>query len=235
MEVERKRRRVSCASLQNRPAGKDEAHARRTFDALARGGNQRIERCFGRIDGKRSERAHGVDDEPFSTALDRCRDLRQWIENAGRGFAVNQTHMGDARVGIECSRDVGDADRLVVWGFDDGQMASHHLGQACHALAVGAVHQCQQVPVPWNQRVDGGLDGERAASLHGHAHVAGRAVDDRGKPLANACCHSIEVAVPGTPVAQHRRFGRERRGQRSRGQEDGVSVEMAHGWTLREG
>ena len=111
---------------------------------------------------------------------------------------------------------------------NDGELAPQQFGQAGKALAVGAVDRAPGHGRARDQGVDRRLDRKRATALHGHAHVRCFGVDDRRQALAHARGHGIEVAVPGTPVAQHRGLGRERGRQRTRRQQDGITVEIAH-------
>lgn len=79
----------------------DKPHARYAFQAFAGGGDQRLERDFAGIDRQRAERTHGVDDQALAVVFDHLGDLRQRVENAGTGFAMDQRDVGDSRVSLQ--------------------------------------------------------------------------------------------------------------------------------------
>ncbi len=76
VQVQRQGVAVALAALERRAARDDEAHARRTLQALARGGDHRIEGHGARIDLQRAEGAHGIDDQAPAVAGHDLRDLR---------------------------------------------------------------------------------------------------------------------------------------------------------------
>ena len=229
VQVERERGRVAGAALEHRAAGEDEAHAGRPLDALARGGDQRVERHRARVDGDRRERAHRIDDQALAVPRDHRRDLRQRIEDAGRRLAVDQADVRDRRVGGEQPVDVLRRRRHVLGGLERREPAAHHPGELREARAVRAVDQHQHVTVARHQRVDRRLDRKRAAALHRHADVRPFAVDDGEELAPHVGGHRVERVVPRAPVAQHRRLGRQRRGERARREQDGIAGKEAHG------
>ncbi len=62
---------------------------------------------FAGINRQGAEGTHGVDDQALAVVVNDLGDLRQRIENAGAGFAVDQRDVGDARVGLEQTVDIG--------------------------------------------------------------------------------------------------------------------------------
>lgn len=123
-------------------------------------------------------------------------DFRQWVEDPGAGFAVNQRDVGDVGIGAQQAVDVGGGGRLVFGGFKSAETAAEHFADFRQAFAVGAVDQHQDFAVARHQRADRCFDRERAAALQGHAVVAVAAVDDRQQLFAQAGGQLIEAVIP---------------------------------------
>lgn len=183
--------------------GEDEAHAGYAFQALAGGGDKCFEGDFAGVDWQGAERAHGIDDQAFTVALDDLGDLGQRVEDACAGFAVDQCHVGHGRVGSQQAVDISGGSWLVFGGFEGAVRAAQHFADFRQTLAVSAVDQHQNLAIAWHQGADGRFHGKGAAALQGHAVVAGAAVDDRQQLLAHAGRQLVEIAVPGAPVHQH--------------------------------
>ncbi|MNE97508.1 hypothetical protein D3C80_1958690 [compost metagenome] len=92
-------------------------------------------------------------------------NLGQRVENTGAGFAVDQRHMGDARVCAEQAVNVFSGGRLVFCGFKRAVGAAQHFADLRQALTVSAVDQHQDLAIAWHQGADGCLHGEGAAAL----------------------------------------------------------------------
>jgi hypothetical protein len=230
--IERQRSRVAGALLEQPLLHEHEAHAGRALDALARRRDQRVERRVARVDGKRPERAHRIDDQVPSHPCHDVRDLLQRIEDAGRRLAVDEAHVRDRRVLREEPLHVLRRRQHIVGDLERGRLASHHGRQLRHPLAVGAVDQHQDVAVTRHERIEGSLDRERAAALHWDADVRVRTVDHGEQLCAHAGSDGIELRVPRAPVAQHRGLRGERRRERAGCEEDGIAVLEAHGGYL---
>ena len=92
--------------------------------------------------------------------------------------------------------------RHVVGGLEGRAAPAQHPGQSCQALAVGAVDQHQHVAVARHQRVDGGLDRERAAALQRHADVRVGGVDDRRASRARTVAVTALKAASQEPQSR---------------------------------
>ena len=136
---------VALALFQHALAHDDEAHARRAFQAFARGGNDGVKRGLAGVDVDRTERAHGVHDQALAMPGHHLRHLVQRIEHAGAGLAVHQGDMGDGRIGGERLVHVGGADLLGLAVVDGRQLAPEHLDNARQARAVGPVVRHQHI------------------------------------------------------------------------------------------
>ena len=199
------------------------------FEALAAGGDQRIEADAAGVDRQRAEARHRVDDQALAVALADLRDLGQWVLDAGAGFAMHQHDVRDRRVGLQSLVDRGGRDRRVFGKRHHGGLAAHHLRQPGRALAVGAVVGHQHMAVLRHQCGHRGLDAEGAAALQWHHHVAVVAVHDVEQALAQARGDGVEIGVPRTPVLQHRELGAQRGGQGSGREQDAVAVHRCLG------
>ena len=127
VQVHRQAVAVAGAAFEHRLADEDEAHARHAFEALAAGGDQRIEADFARIDRQRGEARHRVDDQALAAALAQRGHLRQRVLDAGAGFAVDQDHVRDRRVVRELRIDLGGYDRPVLGHRQHRHSAAHQL------------------------------------------------------------------------------------------------------------
>ena len=138
-----------------------------------------------RIDGDRPEAAHRVDDEAAAALGHRRGDFGQRIEDPGRRLAMDERDVGDRGVGVEQPRDRPSRLGARLTAVSNGrELAAQHFGQSRQALAVGAVDQHQYMAIARDEGVDRRFDRERAAALHGHAHVRGFGVDDCRQALA---------------------------------------------------
>ncbi len=198
----------------------DEAHAWHTFQALAGGSDQGFERHFAGIDRQGAEGTHGIDDQAFAVAFDHLGDLRQRVEDAGAGFAVDQRHVGDGGVGGQQAVDIGSGGRLVFGSLEGAVGTAQDLADLRQALAIGTVDQYQDLAIARYQGADGRFHGEGATALQRDAVVGGVAVDDGQQLFAQAGGQLVEVAVPGAPVHQHGLAGAGRGGQWAGGQQD---------------
>ncbi len=81
---------------------------------------------------------------------DHLGDVRQRIEDAGAGLAMNQRDMTDGRIGQQQALDINGGGRLVLGGFEGAERTAEHRTDLRQALAVGAVDQHQDFPVPWH-------------------------------------------------------------------------------------
>ncbi len=124
------------------------------------------------------------------------RDVRQRVENAGAGFAVDQRDVSDRRVGVQQAVDVGGGSGFVFSGFEGAEVAAEHFADLRQALAVGAVDQHQYLAVARHEGANGRFDGKGAAALQGHAVVAVGGVQDRQQLCADAGGQLVEAVIP---------------------------------------
>ena len=219
-QVHRQGMAVALSGGQCLLLGKDEAHAGHAFEALARGGDQCVERHVAGINWQGAEGTHGVDDQALAVVLNDLGDLRQRIENAGAGFAVDQRDVGDARVGLEQTVHIGGGGGFVFSGFKGAEVAAQHFTDLRQALAVRAVDQDQHLAITRDQGADGRFDGKGAAALQGHTVVAVSTIEDCQQLLADAGSELVETVIPRTPVHHHGLTGAVGCGQGARGQQD---------------
>ena len=73
-----------------------------------------------------AEEAHRIDDQVPAPLGDGVGDLRQRIENAGRGLAVDKPDMGDRRFGVGLPGYIGGGGGDVVGG-ERGDLAGLHI------------------------------------------------------------------------------------------------------------
>lgn len=195
-QVHRQGMAVALGGRQRGFFGKDKAHARHAFQAFAGGGDQRRKRYFAGIDWQCTEGAHGVDDQAPAVVFDDLGNLRQWVENAGAGFTMDQRNVGDGAIGVQQAVHIGGGGGLVFSGFEGAEWAAKHFANLRQTLAIGAVDQHQHLAIARNQGAEGGFDGEGATALQRHAMVAVGAVEDRQQLCAYAGGELVEAVIP---------------------------------------
>ena len=146
------------------------------------------------------------------------------VENACGRLAVDRRHMGDGRIrgqeGVEGLRS-----RRGVFG-----RAEHRVGDPGvlehenHALAVGAVGQHGHLAFGRDGALEHRLNTEGAAALHQNGFPAGLSGNtaESKNGLTHLGHQRVELPVPGTGVMKHGLLDRERGGQRSGGEQQGV-------------
>ncbi len=126
----------------------------------------------------------------------------------------------DARIGVEHAFDFVAARRQVVAFIEDRVAAAQIVERCRDALAVGAIGEHQRMSVAWDQAPEHGLDAVTPTTLQRHTIVVACSVaGDLEQAAAQQRRHRAEIAVPRSPVAQHRLLRRERRGERPRRQQ----------------
>ena len=146
------------------------------------------------------------------------------VENACGGLAVNRRHMGDGRIGgqegvegLRCRRGVfGRAQDCV----GDPGVLEHED----HALAVSPVGQHGHFTFGRDGALEHRLNTEGAAALHQNGFPAGLSGNTAQSKdgLTHLGHQAVELPVPGTGVVKHGLLDRERGGQRSGGEQQGV-------------
>ena len=228
VKIEGERCRASGALFERRSPHQNEPHPRRPFDTFAGCANQRIERRHSGVDRQRAERAHRIDDETLAVTRYRCRNLRQWVQDARRCLTVDQADVRDRCIARQQSVDVFRRCWRVLRRFEYRELAAHHLGQLRKSLAVRAVDQRKDVTVARHERIDRGLDGERSAALHRNADVRAVQVNHAEQLVAHFAGDGVEIRIPRAPVAEHRGFRLQRRCQRTWRQENGIARKVGH-------
>ena len=219
IQVERERVAVPLAAFERLAPHDDEAHAGRTLETLPGGGYHGIERRGPCIDLERAEGAHRVDDQAPAMARDDLGDLLERVEDPGAGLAVHQRHVRDRRIRSKRALDVGGGNLRVLRVIDGREPAAEHAAYSGDALTISPVLRHQNVSGARHQRADGRLDREGAAALHRNALVRPAAVNDLQQTLADPPGDAVEVAIPGSPVAQHALFRAQRGRQRAGSQQ----------------
>ena len=172
------------------------------------------------VERYRAECAHGIDQQLAALLRGCCGDLFDWVENPRARFAMHGDDVRDARIGVEHAFDFVAARRQVVAFVEHRVTAAQIAERGRDALAVGAVGQHECVSVARDQAAEHGFDAVAPTPLQRHAIVVARGVaGDLEQAAAQLRRHRAEIAVPRSPVAQHRFLGRERRGERSRRQQ----------------
>ncbi len=120
--------------------------------------------------GKRAEGAHGVDEQMLAVALRQFGDLRNRVEYAGSGFALDRENVGDGLVACQHRLDGGEIGRRVFGRLKYRDTAAGNFADFLGALAVGAVDQQQHLAVARDEGREHRLDRERAGALHRHGH-----------------------------------------------------------------
>ena len=159
-------------------------------------------------------------------------NVGEGVQDSGRCLAMYQSDMRDRGIACEQTFDVlrGRAD--VVGRFEYGEFAAHHLGELGHPLAVRAVDQDEHMTIARHQRINSRFDGKSAATLHRYADMRAVRLNHAKELFPHLARHGIEVRIPRTPVAQHRRLGLQRRGQWTGGQQNRIAGKVRHQWTF---
>ena len=168
-------------------------------------------------------------------ALDDGGDFGQRIQDAGRGFAVDEADVGDRRVGFRR--------RSTSAGVVGTSSAVSNVVTLRPIICVSLASRRPYAPLmstsTWPERgtrvLIAASTGKRAAALQRDAHVRFLAVDDGDELLAHLAGDGVEVGVPRSPVAEHRHFRGERRGDGAGRQQDRIARKEAHGLSFRSG
>ena len=147
-------------------------------------------------------------------------DFFNRVKDAGTGLAMDGQNMGDGRIIGQRLGHFRAARRQVVALVDQGMSAAQIAHRLRRAQSVCPVRQDQHLAIPGNEGAQHRLDTVATGALHGHTIIGLRPRPDQPqKARPHLARHGAKILVPASPVAQHRLFDLERRGQRSGGQQ----------------
>jgi hypothetical protein len=229
MKIERQGRGVALGGKQRLGAHQGEPDPGHALEALVGRSGDGVERHFPGIERQGAKRAHGVDQQPPACGGGDLGDPFDRVQDARGGLAVDRRDMRDRAVLGQRARQGGGIVRLVLRGRQRDHGTAVAARHPDHAQAIGAVHQDQQAAVRGHQGAEHRLDHEGAAALERYADVRVLGCGDAHETLPDARIQRHEAAVPRPPVAQHGLLYGERGGERARGQQIGLGLDVRHG------
>jgi hypothetical protein len=166
---------VAIRRLERSAARDDKGERGHAFETFVCGGDDVIGSEFRQIERHSAEAAHRIEDERATSVSNDLRDLVDRVQNTGCRFEMNHRHVRDARRFEEESPNRCWIRRFVLGPALDLHRDLQSLCNLQHSFAIRAVREDEQLSVCWDDRRDEGLNCERAAALHQHRFVAGRA------------------------------------------------------------